>query len=259
MAMVLRRFDPDYHAFYGNAFGEFTRNANEHGIYWGIKAKLNKRWTLAAYYDRFSSPWLAFQADSPREGYEYLARLTYKPSRKVSMYAQIRDENKERNQSDNITKTDYLVNTLRSNYIINLDFAPEKWIKFKSRVQGGSFNQQSPGSSPASLGYALIQDVNLAYKKFELSTRFALFDTDDFDSRQYAYERDVLYSFSIPAYFGEGTRTYVMLRYKHSKKLSIWLRWSQTHFSDRDEISSGLERINGPRRSDLRLQVMHKF
>ena len=36
----------------------------------------------------------------------------------------------------------------------------------------------------------------------------ALFDTDDFDNRQYIYEKDVLWAFSIPAY----VCNYVFLR-----------------------------------------------
>ncbi|MNY46687.1 hypothetical protein D3C86_1818900 [compost metagenome] len=95
--------------------------------------------------------------------------------------------------------------------------------------------------------------------KLEVSARAAFFKTDDYDSRQYVYEKDVLYAFSIPAYYNTGTRHFLMLRYAVSKQLKIWLRWSQTRYSDIEMISSGLNEIEGNKRSEAKLQVMYQF
>jgi hypothetical protein len=96
-------------------------------------------------------------------------------------------------------------------------------------------------------------------QKSSFSGRLAFFKTDDYDSRQYAYEKDMLYAFSIPAYYDTGTRHYLMARYNLTKDLKMWLRWSQTRYAKLDKISSGLNEINGNKRSEIKAQVMYQF
>jgi hypothetical protein len=258
MSMVARSYDANFHAFYGNGFGENTRNANERGVYWGLKYKPKKQWTFAGYYDMFRTPWLAFLADAPRIGTDYLVRATYQPTKKITMFVQARSKNREQNQRnvDNVS-FNFITPTTRSTYAFQLDYRAEKWIQLKSRVQGGTFRQADGGGT--SIGYAVMQDLNIDAANWEFSTRFALFQTDDFDTRQFAYERNVLYAFSIPAYFGRGSRMYFLTRYKFSKKTSIWARIARTHYRDRDRIGSGLEQINGNQRTDITIQFMHRF
>jgi hypothetical protein len=88
-----------------------------------------------------------------------------------------------------------------------------------------------------------------------LSTRFALFQTDDYENRQYAFEKDVLYAFSIPAYHGQGYRNYYLVQFRLSPRLDLWLRYAYTQYQRQTDISSGLEQIDGPRRSDLKVQL----
>ena len=83
-----------------------------------------------------------------------------------------------------------------------------------------------------SKGFVAYQDLIYAPKSipFKVQTRFAIFDTDDYDTRIYAYENDVLYAFSVPAYYGKGTRFYLNLNYKLNRTFNFWLRYSQTYF-----------------------------
>jgi hypothetical protein len=85
------------------------------------------------------------------------------------------------------------------------------------------------------------------------------FETDGYDSRIYAFENDVLYGYSIPAFFDKGYHYYVNLHYKFSRSLAFWARFSQTVYSDRSEIGSGLDVINGNKKSQIRLQLICSF
>lgn len=85
-----------------------------------------------------------------------------------------------------------------------------------------------------------------------------MYDTDDFDSRIYAFENDVLYSFSVPALYDRGTRSYVMAEYSY-KRLTFWVRYAITRFTDRYIISSGLQQIDGNIASDIRVQCRLKL
>ena len=48
--------------------------------------------------------------------------------------------------------------------------------------------------------------TGLVFRKSRLSGNLSatVFETDDYDTRIYAYEPDLLYNFSLPAYYGKG-------------------------------------------------------
>ena len=89
--------------------------------------------------------------------------------------------------------------------------------------------------------------------------RLQYFETGGYNSRIYAYENDVLYSYSIPPFFDKGFRYYCTLNYDLSKRLSFWLRWAQTIYRDKKTIGSGLDEISGNKRSELKLQARWIF
>lgn len=255
IALLYRHYDRNFHTFYGNAFAEGTRNINENGFYTGIKLKPFPKWELTAYYDRFRFPWLRYLVDAPSSGNEYLARLYFRPSKLTSLYAQFRTESKGRNVANNTTNIDYVAQAVRKSYLIYYEFSPTSTINLKSRVQFSSFDQESPQST----GYLIAQDINFNFNKVRLSTRYAIFDTDNYDTRQYVYERDVLYAFSIPAFSGKGTRLYALLQFRPLRNLDIWIKYGLIHYRNQNSIGSGLETIEGARRTDLKAQVRYKF
>ena len=94
---------------------------------------------------------------------------------------------------------------------------------------------------------------------FRLTGRYAIFDVSDFDARIFAYENDVLGFFSIPPYAGVGSRYYLILNWKAGRHLEFWARLAQSRFLDTRQIGSGLERIDGSARSELKLQMRIKL
>ena len=93
----------------------------------------------------------------------------------------------------------------------------------------------------------------------QFSTRLALFDTYDYNSRIYAYENDLLYNFSVPALYNRGTRFYLNVRYTGIRNLSIEGRYAITDYSNVETIGSGLEEINGSKRSEIKAQLKYTF
>ena len=87
----------------------------------------------------------------------------------------------------------------------------------------------------------------------------AYFETDSYDSRIYSFENDVLYSFSIPALFYKGYRYYLNANFDVSKKLTLWARFAQTIQLGATSIGSGLDKINGDQKSEVKLQMMYRF
>ncbi|MEO6682419.1 MAG: hypothetical protein ABIN48_06295 [Ginsengibacter sp.] len=87
----------------------------------------------------------------------------------------------------------------------------------------------------------------------------AYFETEGYNSRLYAFENDVLYVYSIPVFFDKGYRYYINLRYKFSKQFSMWTRFAQTIYPEKEKIGSGLDEIKGKSRSEVKLQMIYNF
>ncbi len=257
-AYHVRHYDKDFHTFFGSALGESTRNINENGMYWGIKiTPIVRKLVLSGYYDYFRFPWLRFRVDAPSEGYEWLARATYSFSRSTRVFLQFRQEVKDRNlSSDESTDVFRQISTgNKRNYLINMDYNAPKIFRIQTRVQFSTFDFNGKRTS----GFAIAQDLGADLGKLKLNGRVALFDTEDFDNRQYIFEKDVLWAFSIPAYSGQGMRSYLLARYQISRKLDVWIRYARFDFRDREVISSGGEEIQGSTRSEIKMQVRVRF
>jgi len=256
-ALMLRNYDKDFHSFYGNAFSEGSRNINEKGTYWGLAIKPSRKHKLNLYYDRFSFPWLRFRTEAPSVGNEWLVRYSHQPTKKINMYAQIRQQTRQLTlPSENLN---ILTDQVRFNYLFNVDYEITNRLKLKTRVQGSTQNQASEKTK----GFAIIQDVNFTFWKVKFHTRMALFETDNFSNAQYVHENDVLYSFSIPAYAGSGIRNYIMARYDPFKNLSFWVRYARTTFPSPDAaratIGSSLEASQGDTSSEIKMMVRARF
>jgi hypothetical protein len=92
-----------------------------------------------------------------------------------------------------------------------------------------------------------------------LTIRYALFDTDSYDSRLYAFENDVLYYYAIPSFYDRGTRVYGIFRYQFKKNFDLWVKYSQSLYNNRTTINSGLNEIQGNKKSELRIQLRLRF
>ncbi|MEO7767730.1 MAG: hypothetical protein ABIS01_09900, partial [Ferruginibacter sp.] len=69
----------------------------------------------------------------------------------------------------------------------------------------------------------------------------------------------VLYSYSIPVFYEKGYRYYINLNYDLSRKLSVWVRWAQTVFKGQTVIGSGLDEIEGNKRTEVKVQAIYQF
>ncbi|MCB9335792.1 MAG: helix-hairpin-helix domain-containing protein [Flavobacteriales bacterium] len=259
MIAMYRNFDRDFQPIASAAVSENSTNENERGIYLGIEATPIKKFILSAYYDQFSFPWLKYQVNAPSDGYQYLAQLTYKPSKKLEMYFRIKERKKGENTDIDLTEgIDYTVYRKQINYRYNVSYQISPSFKLKSRVE---LVNSHLDETPAEVGYLIYQDVIYQPMKspFSFSFRYGIFETDSYNARIYAYENDVLYAFSIPAYYNRGTRTYLTVRYKVKRGIDLWLRYGLTYYDNVDVISSGLEEIQGNTKSEIKAQVRFKF
>ncbi|HAC23362.1 MAG TPA: hypothetical protein DCE81_00430 [Cytophagales bacterium] len=253
LAIVARKFDRNYHSFYANALSENSTPQNESGFYWGIKVTPSRKISGAGYVDLFRFPWLRYRAYRPSAGYEWLLRFNWQPTRHIFVFLQAREEQKERNLSQD-SPLYQTGSGVKRNYWINVDYGDPKIIRFKTRLQFSEYDL-----AKTTRGFAVIQDISARLGRVTLSGRYALFDTDDYDNRLYVYEKDVWLAFSFPAYFGVGVRHYLLAEYAINKRLTAYLRWAKTRFSDRTQIGSGSDLIDGNERNEIKCQLLLKL
>jgi hypothetical protein len=251
LSLVYRNINTTYFSFFSNAFTESSRANDEHGLYLGIKFFPVPRWMLCAYADFFRHKWITYTTSAPSSGTEFLAQVSYSPSRKTSFYLRFFQEEKEQRLIDGVLKYNerQLINRLR----LNFTHALTEQISLKSRLEFSYYSKQ--GSEKGVLVY---QDVAFKplRKSFAMNGRLAYFYTDGYNSRLYAYEDDLLYSFSVPALYGNGVRTYFNLQQKLGSKFTFWLKFATTRqFAQKnDEIV-----IDSSAKSEVKFQVRYQF
>lgn len=259
VAILYRNFPRNYHAILPNTFAESSIANNERGLYLGLEVRPDKHWKFSAYADLWEHPWMRFQVDAPSTGREYFTRLTYTLKRRAEIYIQYRVKIRDRNDgTEEAIKNRLLFAHSREQFRLNVNNKVSKTLELRTRVETSKY--EIAGQEPTR-GFMVMQDI--IYKPMGLplsfTTRFALFDVEDFNSRIYAFENDVIYSFSIPAFFNQGMRYYLLLRYRGIRNVSIEARIAQTYYTNIDEIGSGLNLIEGNTRTDAKIQLRFSF
>ena len=255
IAILYRKYDRNFYSFYSSGFGEGSNTQNETGIYWGWKYKLNRRYGISGYVDYFKFPWLRFRAYAPSTGYEWLFRFSWDPSRKVKVALQAREESKIRNvEGENVNQYQTAIGK-KNNYWVTFDYSTHRMLRLKSRAQFSTFSINQKTTQ----GFALVQDLIVDFGKLKITTRYALFETGDYDNRQYVYENDVWLAYSMPAYAGVGVRKIIIIGYKMNKHMGISIRYAHIRYQNQEAIGTSVDQITGNIRNDIKAQLVIRF
>ena len=287
LSVLHRHYPRDFHSLNARPFGETsaTGGRNEDGLYLGLEIRPSRQWKFQAYYDMWSHEWLRSSVSAPSIGNETFAQLTYTIKRKLTVYLRARVENK----ADNVRSfnSNVIYDQKRSYLRLHIANKVSKTLELRNRFEISSRTLDNPASDEPlfsvnlldgesvtsdvpgirTTGFMLYQDV--IYKPanipWSFSARYALFDTDDYASRIYAYENDLLYTFSVPAYYYRGSRAYLNVRYRGIRNLTLEARIAQTYLAgqtanvDFASFGSGREEIDGRTRTEVKFQLKFKF
>lgn len=262
VSILHRYYQKEYQNLYNNAFGENSKSANENGLFVGAELKFSRKWMISGYLDKFRFPWLKFGVDAPSQGMDYLFQLTYKPTRKNEFYLRYKTKQKERNsprvEGGDIDYTRFLATEVKHSFRLNAAYVVSPSVRLKSRMEWVNYQI---GNEEDQNGFMFYQDI--IYKKLEspitFALRYALMDIDSYSSRIYAYENDLLYTWSIPAYSETGSRFYIMAKWRFYRKMDLWVRYSLWDYTYAKDISSGLSQIQGNKKSEVKLQLRVRF
>lgn len=257
ITLSYRNYSKDFQNFYANGFGENSETNNEQGLYLGLSADLTSNMSLTAYGDFFSFPWLKYQTDAPSKGHDYFAQLDYRINRKASTYFRFRTKAKMTNDDNPWNYIDPLTEYSKTSFRFHIDFDVSPTLTFKDRAEFVFYQTQNASDQ----GFILFHDIQYQplLKPFQITFRYAIFDSESYDSRLYTYENDVLYAFSIPSFNGQGSRSYLLIKYQPIPSLNIWFKIAQTWYADQKTIGTGLDEIAGNKKTEVRIQLQWKF
>ena len=258
MSLLYRNISRSYQSLYTSAFTESTYPNNEKGLYTGISIRPNNSWRIDAYTDFYRFPWLRFRVDAPSTGSDYLIQLNYKPNKQLEIYTRYHSESKAINLNPDQLTLSPVVQQPKKNWRTQVSYKINAAVSLRNRTEMVWFDKKGIAAEQGFLTY-----FDIIYKPllrpYSGSLRLQYFETDGYNSRLYAYENDVLYSFSIPVFYDKGYRYYININYDINKKLTLWIKWAQTVYKDKTLIGSGLDEINGNTKSEIKLQAMYKF
>ena len=258
LSVLYRNISSSYQSLYTSAFTENTYPNNEKGLYAGISIKPNNYWRIDAYADFYKFPWLRYRVDAPSTGSDYLIQINYKPNKQLEIYTRYHAESKAINSNAGQLTLSPVIQQPKKNWRTQVSYKINTALTLRSRSEIIWFDKK--GLDPEQ-GFLIYFDF--IYKPllepFSGSLRLQYFETDGYNSRLYAYENDVLYSFSIPLFYDKGYKYYVNVNYDFGKKLSLWLKWAQTIYQDKRLVGSGLDEIKGNSKSEIKLQAIYKF
>jgi hypothetical protein len=256
--LLYRDYQRNYQDLLSNAIGQNSANANENGFILTFNSRLLSRLTVSGYADLFRFPWLKYQVDFSTHGSEYQIQGDYTAGKYVLMHLRVRIKTKQVNVSGTKEPITQLEESKSTGFRYQLDWSIHSALQLKNRFE---ILENRKDISYIHYGYVISQGLCLkpVMKPYSLSFLYALFDTDSYNERIYTYENDVLYGYSVPAYYGKGIRFSVLADWSPLKWLTLWVKFAQTFYTDRNIIGTGPEEIEGNHKSELTCQVRFRF
>ncbi len=257
LVLFHRNYQKDYYSYYNQGIGEGSTAINEKGFFGGLQIKPNKKYELNFYTDLFKFPWLKYRVDAPSTGYDVFSQFTFTPNKLSKFTLRYQFQNKQQNAATP-GFTHVLDFVKKSSYRADIQYQITKSITLKNRLEISQYHEEN---TALRYGFLAFQDINYSPLSSNLSgnMRLTFFETDGFDTRIYAYESDVLYGFSIPGFQNKGIRIYANVKYNIKRGVDFWLRYSVTKYDNQTTVGSGLEEIQGNRRSEIKAQIRLQF
>jgi len=247
--VALQRFySYRYVAIHGESFSEGGRVNNESGVYVGAEWRPVRGMELKAYTDVAYFPWAKYQAARASKAWDNLVEARWN---RGAWTVAGRYRIKMR-QKDNDDKTALIWKTVQRGRL-GATWERGAWrLKTQGDVALSHYGADS-------FGWMVSEQATWTRGRWAISATVGYFDTDDYESRIYSYERNPLYSMSFPMFYGEGLRATLFVRGDVSQGLMLIAKIGRTRYFDRHTIGTGLQQIDGRSQTDVDVQLRWKF
>ena len=256
LGYLFRSYSKKHRSTHNNPISNSSSNSNEIAHSISADLKIGKAINILAFLDLHRTPWIKTSLKGLESSVEHSVQLNYSSSKRSQLYFRYRGRQRtKRTTEPQVLRmlSEELYRSLR----IQFNQSVTEFIRIQNRIEFNSYKFEDQHSR----GFLIYQDLIYQNKNapLSLSLRYGLFDTDEFENRIYAYERDLLYVFSVPAYQGKGVRFVFLLKWSIKKGIDFWLRFDQSSYFERLTVGSGLEKIENTKRSQIKSQLRLQF
>lgn len=257
-SVVYRHYPVGFLSPSGSAAGKNQQNNNETGFFTAMEALLSRKISITAGADIYWKPWVSYRLDKPSAGSVIYIITDYKSGPHFRWILKYQCRSAEQNATDPSHTMHNITESYSHQMAIQCMFTPLPFLTLKQQVYFSKVQQEK---GHGERGYLISLDIHYisSSRPWDVMMRYAVFDTDGYNARIYAYERDVLYVYSAPAYYSKGIRIMGMIRFGFLRRTDLWLRYALSFYSDQSTVGSGLDEIASAHRSEIKIQLRYRL
>ena len=227
-----------------------SRIQNEHGVMAGIMWQPHAYWQLKSYADWAHFPFAVYASKQPKDALTAMLQAEYTPYNSTTWL--LRYKLRTRPDDNALQHPDQRVqHTLKAQYSY-------KGLRLSLTTTADLLLLSQPDKDNTK-GWMLSQKATAKVAKATaVGMAAALFHTDSYSEALRLYEPILLYSSGYPACYHHGIRFSASAQHTIGP-LSMAVKYSLTHFTDRNTIGTGLRLYNGSTLQDLLIQVALRF
>lgn len=250
LTAIQRFYSYKYYAIQSNSFSDGGHVQNESGIYLGARWNLAKYTVLDVYSDFVYSPWMKYQVHASSHSFDNNISLTYSKSA-WSVMGRYRFRVKEYDNADKSALADRQDHRFRLLVTRGGDV-----LSFSTQADACVISFEGERKTGWMLGETVRFKQN---KRVDLSGNVSYFKTTDYDSRLYTYEKSLLYTFSMPSYYGNGLRLSLVARTDFGHHWMLQAKIGYTKYFDRSVIGTSYQQLEASHITDLGVQLRYRF
>lgn len=247
---LYRNYEPGFASFHGKGMLSSSSGDNIRGIFGNFIFEAARHLFISAGCDLRYYPWINYRCSSPSMSLSGEVRLRYVPAENLS-FEGLYSCRRYQYDDPEVAGVKKQHGMLTRSFKVASRYSPAENLTMATRLDYKKGGYESPGT-----GTMIVQDISYRFRSpaVALWLRYSIFRTGSWDARLYAYENDLVYSFSVPALSGTGERIYLMLDWEIRKSMNLRIKYGIT-----DTYSTSDYKVATNETRELRLQLRFKF
>lgn len=263
--MVLQRFySYKYTSLFANSFAEGSGVQNESGVYCGLHWTPFYGTSVDFYADYAHFPYARYQVSQPSDAFDTMLSGECRKGDWI-FKARYRLHFKQKDWTDDDDNT-MLVDRYEHKARASIGWERGQWAA-TMQWDGTLISIRYPeGSGEDGARRGMMIGANVSWKptftrdsRLDICLSGKYFNTDDYTSRIYTYEKGLLYTYGSSSYYGEGIRYALIAKWYVNRHLMIAAKAGVTDYFDRTTIGSDLQMIDASSACDIEVQARVKF
>lgn len=254
--LLYRHYPASYNALYSRAFSDGSKNQNEQGVYLGMRFAPLPKLMVDTYVDYAYFPWKRFGVGEPSRMIEWYVLSTYHVANGHDLVLRYRYKQRQENDPESSAEGKLRpthTHKVRLRYL----FDTQNGITTRTTADIATFAEHK---LIPEMGFMVSQNVRYETpQRWRIDGYVGYFNAPSFDTRLYSYERNILNTFYIPSFYGQGMRLSLSARYNLTESVSFSLKLGNTSYFNKREIGTGNETIYGAHRTDIYTYLRWRF